>query len=195
MTGRPALTSRLPFLLPVQVFDAKRLIGRSIKDPSIQDDIRRFPFIEKKDLRDRQEAVPPFGDIIAVPERDIVYKVIANGKNPMTTKLSSVMSRPLKVIKASDRVESAASALRANKIKRLPVVDRKGKLVGIVTEGDLLRVYPGMIDVVSEMQEIRRSKPNEYYTGTCDICGCFSEELRRDEGKLKCEECIEEDEV
>jgi heat shock 70kDa protein 1/2/6/8 len=43
-TGRPALTSLLPFLLPVQVFDAKRLIGRSIKDPSIQDDIRRFPF-------------------------------------------------------------------------------------------------------------------------------------------------------
>jgi heat shock protein 1/8 len=28
----------------LQVFDAKRLIGRSIKDPSIQDDIRRFPF-------------------------------------------------------------------------------------------------------------------------------------------------------
>jgi CBS domain-containing protein len=106
-----------------------------------------------------------------ITERDIVYKVIANGKNPKTTKLSSVMSRPLKVIKASDRVESAASALRANKIKRLPVVDRKGKLVGIVTEGDLLRVYPGMIDVVSEMQEIRKSKPNEVYTGVCDICG------------------------
>ena len=118
-----------------------------------------------------------------------------DGKNPKTTKLGSVMSRPLKVIKASDKVESAASALRANKIKRLPVVDRKGKLVGIVTEGDLLRVYPGMVDVVSEMQEIRQSKPNEYYTGTCDICGCFSEELRRDESKLKCEECIEEDSV
>ena len=130
-----------------------------------------------------------------ITERDIVYKVIANGKNPKTTKLSSVMSRPLKVIKASDKVESAASALRANKIKRLPVVDRKGKLVGIVTEGDLLRVYPGMVDVISEMQEIRQSKPNDYYTGTCEICGCFSEELRRDESKLKCEECIEEDSV
>ena len=130
-----------------------------------------------------------------ITERDIVYKVIANGRNPRTTKLGSVMSRPLKVIKASDRVESAASALRANKIKRLPVVDKKGKLVGIVTEGDLLRVYPGMMDVISEMQEIRKSKPNEFYTGLCDVCGCFSEELRRDEGKLKCEECIEEDEV
>jgi len=130
-----------------------------------------------------------------ITERDIVYKVIANGRNPKTTKLGSVMSRPLKVIKASDRVESAASALRANKIKRLPVVDRKGKLVGIVTEGDLLRAYPGMLDVISEMQEIRRSKPNEVYTGICEVCGCFTEELKRDEGKLKCEECIEEEEV
>jgi len=130
-----------------------------------------------------------------ITERDIVYKVIAAGRDPKKTKLSAVMSRPLKVIKASDRVESAASALRANKIKRLPVVDKKGKLVGIITEGDLLRVYPGMVDVVSEMQEIRKSKPNEYYTGICDVCGCFSEELTRDEGKLKCEECIEEDAV
>lgn len=128
-------------------------------------------------------------------ERDIVYKAIAAGLDPKRTKLARIMSKPLKVIRASDRVEAAASALRANKIKRLPVVNSKGKLVGIITEGDLLRVYPGMVDIVSEMQEIRRSKPNEYVTGLCDVCGCFTEELRRDEGKLKCEECIEEAEV
>jgi signal-transduction protein with cAMP-binding, CBS, and nucleotidyltransferase domain len=128
-------------------------------------------------------------------ERDIIYKVIAPGHDPKKTKLARIMSRPLKVIKASDRVESAASALRTNKIKRLPVVNAAGKLVGIITEGDLLRVYPGMMDVLSEMQEMRKSRPNEYFTGICEICGCFSEELKRDEGKLKCEECIEEDEV
>jgi phenylacetate-CoA ligase len=36
------------------------------------DDLRRFPFIDKKILRDRQIAAPPFGDLCAVPERDIV---------------------------------------------------------------------------------------------------------------------------
>ena len=75
------------------------------------------------------------------------------------------------------------------------MVDKSSRRVGIITEGDLLRVYPGMVDVISEMQEIRTSKPNEYYTGVCEICGCFTEELKRDEGKLKCEECIEEGEV
>ena len=130
-----------------------------------------------------------------ITERDLVYKVMALGKDPGKTKLKSVMSRPLKVIKASDKIESAALALRNNRVKRLPVVDRNGRLVGIITEGDLLRVYPGMVDVVSETQEIRASKPSEYFTGVCEICGCFSEELRRDEGKLKCDECIEEESV
>jgi len=130
-----------------------------------------------------------------ITERDLVYKVIADGKDPRKTKLKSVMSRPLKVIKASDRVESAALALRNNKVKRLPVVDKNGRLVGIITEGDLLRVYPGMVDVISEMQEIRKSKPNEFFTGICEVCGCHSDDLRREEGKLTCEECIEEEGV
>ena len=130
-----------------------------------------------------------------ITESDLVYKVIAQGIDAKKVKLTKIMSKPLKVIKASDNVESAALALKNNKIKRLPVVDRLGKLVGIITEGDLLRVYPGMIDVISESQELREAKPNEYYTGVCEECGLASEELTRDEGKLKCDECIEEEAV
>ena len=130
-----------------------------------------------------------------ITERDIVHKVVAAGRDASKTTLKSVMSRPLKVIKASDRVEAAALALRNNRVKRLPVVDKSGRLVGIITEGDLLRVYPGMMDVVSETQEIRQGRPSEYFTGVCEVCGCFAEDLKRDEGKLKCEDCREEEEV
>jgi hypothetical protein len=35
-------------------------------------DLRRFLFIEKKKLRDRLNAMPPIGDLVAVPERDII---------------------------------------------------------------------------------------------------------------------------
>jgi len=48
-------------------------------------DIRRFPFIEKKVLRERQEAVPPFGDLVAVPERDIVYISASSGSTGIPT--------------------------------------------------------------------------------------------------------------
>ena len=48
-------------------------------------DIRRFPFIEKRILRERQEAVPPFGDLVAVPERDIVYISASSGSTGIPT--------------------------------------------------------------------------------------------------------------
>jgi len=49
------------------------------------DDIRRFPFINKHVLRERQVAVPPFGDLVAVPERDIVYISASSGSTGVPT--------------------------------------------------------------------------------------------------------------
>ena len=48
-------------------------------------DIRRFPFIDKKTLRERQLALPPFGDIVAVNERDIVYISASSGSTGVPT--------------------------------------------------------------------------------------------------------------
>lgn len=49
------------------------------------DDIRRFPFLTKQILRERQLAAPPFGDIVAVPERDIVYISASSGSTGVPT--------------------------------------------------------------------------------------------------------------
>lgn len=129
-------------------------------------------------------------------ERDIVYAVVAEGKDVSKTTLKSIMSKPLKVISASQSVEDAALALKENKVKRLPVVDKKGQLVGIVSEGDLMRVYPGIVDVMSESSEMGPyDKEKHVYTGICEQCGTFAETLKMDSGRLYCEECMEESEV
>lgn len=49
------------------------------------DDIRRFPFIDKQILRERQLAALPFGDLVAVPERDIVYISASSGSTGVPT--------------------------------------------------------------------------------------------------------------
>ena len=54
-------------------------------DVKTLEDIRRFPFIDKRVLRDRQLAVPPFGDLVAVPERDIVYISASSGSTGVPT--------------------------------------------------------------------------------------------------------------
>lgn len=63
-------------------FDAH---GVSPDDLHTLDDLRRFPFLTKADIRSRQEAVPPFGDLVAVPERDIVYISASSGSTGVPT--------------------------------------------------------------------------------------------------------------
>lgn len=129
-------------------------------------------------------------------ERDIVYKVVAEGKDSKKAPLKSVMSRPLKVIGVSQSIADAALALKSNKVKRLPVVDKKGQLVGIVSEGDLMRVYPGMVDIMAESEELGPFQREKHvYTGVCEQCGLYSDELRMQAGRLYCDECMEEEEV
>ncbi|GHT83846.1 coenzyme F390 synthetase [Betaproteobacteria bacterium] len=65
-----------------QSFDAAGVHPAQIKTLA---DIRRFPLINKKTLRERQIAVPPFGDIVAVPERDIVYISASSGSTGVPT--------------------------------------------------------------------------------------------------------------
>ncbi|QCG89691.1 phenylacetate--CoA ligase family protein [Azospirillum sp. TSH100] len=63
-------------------FDAQ---GVSPGDLRTLDDLRRFPFLDKATIRDRQVAVPPFGDLVAVPEREIVYISASSGSTGVPT--------------------------------------------------------------------------------------------------------------
>jgi CBS domain-containing protein len=73
-----------------------------------------------------------------ITERDIINKVVSVGK-PLTTKVQIVMSK--KFITASDAITDieAATIMTKNRIKKLPIL-HKGKLVGVITETDLLKI-------------------------------------------------------
>ena len=57
-----------------------------------------------------------------ITERDIIHKVLMKGKDPYKVNVEEIMSKPLRVIKAETSIEEAASAMKDNRIKRLPVV-------------------------------------------------------------------------
>ena len=90
-----------------------------------------------------------------VTERDIVYKVIALGKHPSKMKVSDVMSKPLRVITPDATLEEAAHAMKINKVKRLPVVNGQKELVGILSETDIMRVFPSIIDLIEEHASLK----------------------------------------
>lgn len=91
-------------------------------------------------MRDRD-----IGDVIVeegghiygiVTDRDLVVRVLGEGRDPATTKLKEICSRELTVLAPSDSVESAIALMKDKAIRRLPVVDG-GSPVGILSLGDL----------------------------------------------------------
>jgi CBS domain-containing protein len=73
-----------------------------------------------------------------VTDRDLVLRVLAEGKDPHDTRIESAMSYDLKTIPIDGEVEQALRIMRSGSFRRLPVVDREGKLAGLVTLDDVL---------------------------------------------------------
>jgi phenylacetate-CoA ligase len=65
-----------------QSFRAAGVEGESVKSLH---DLRRFPFINKQTLRERQTATPLLGDLVAVPEREVVYVSASSGSTGVPT--------------------------------------------------------------------------------------------------------------
>jgi len=72
-----------------------------------------------------------------VTERDFVRRVLAKEKNPKT-KISEVMSTPLRVIDPDAPLKEAARRMMRKRIRRLAVI-KDNKLVGIITATDFAR--------------------------------------------------------
>jgi len=72
-----------------------------------------------------------------VTERDFVRRVLAKEK-PSKTKISEIMSTPLRVIDPDAPLKEAARRMVRKRIRRLPVI-KDNKLVGIITTTDFAR--------------------------------------------------------
>ena len=71
-------------------------------------------------------------------DRDIVVKVLAQGKDPSSTKVSELAQGKPVTIGADDSIEEALRTMSEHKVRRLPVIDGH-ELVGIVSQGDLAK--------------------------------------------------------
>ena len=80
----------------------------------------------------------PF-EVFEIPFRDLVKweKMHANLEEIPKKKVGDIMSRNLHEVGPDDSVEEAAAVMTRHRINRLPVVEN-GRLVGIVTRGDII---------------------------------------------------------
>lgn len=122
--------------------------------------------------------------------RDIVYQVVSEGLNPEEVSVEDVMSTDLIVAESDEYLDEVAMAMAKNNISRVPVVDGE-MLVGIVTQSDILRAWPGFAEIMEEEIEMdAEATPREgSQSGNCEECENYSENLKNIGGLLLCEEC------
>jgi len=122
--------------------------------------------------------------------RDIVYQVVSSNKDPHKTKIKDIMSTDLIVAEEDELLDEVAMAMAKNNISRIPVV-RGDMVVGIVTQSDILRAWPGFAEIIGEEVEMNAEatpRPKET-AGVCEECENYSDELRRNDGLELCPEC------
>jgi CBS domain-containing protein len=71
-------------------------------------------------------------------DRDIVVKVLAQGKDPSSTKVSELAEGKPVTIGADDSIDEALSTMAEHKVRRLPVIDGH-ELIGIISQADIAR--------------------------------------------------------
>jgi len=91
-----------------------------------------------------------------VTDRDIVIRAVAEGKDPRGMPVREVASRELVTVNADEELSRALQLMASQQVRRLPVVDDDGRLVGILAQADVA-VEAKEKDVGEMVEEISKS--------------------------------------
>jgi len=87
-----------------------------------------------------------------VTSTDVMRKVIAKEKDPKKVKLKEIMNSPIHAIGPEHTVQDAVDMMERNKIKKLPVINEKDELLGIITATDILNAEPEFVNTLINLQ-------------------------------------------
>jgi CBS domain-containing protein len=110
----------------------------------IQNDCGEIPIVDTADH--------PVG---VITDRDIVCRVIADGKNPTAHTAEQYMTQPVITVTADTPIEEILATMETHQIRRVPVVDERGCCAGIISQADLAWTG-GERDVAELVREVSR---------------------------------------
>jgi len=129
-------------------------------------------------------------------DSDLIKRVVVANKAASKIRIKNIMSGPLVTVKPDDEILVAVRKMKNSNIHRLPVV-QNGKLVGMISMTDIAKTAPEMLDLLEyrlKMKEMPVVIREKFTSGMCEMCGNFSENLRKVDDQWLCEECGEESE-
>jgi CBS domain-containing protein len=102
------------------------------------------PVVEAaKIMRDENVGIVPIVDgdrlVGTITDRDIAVKVVAESKDVRSTTVGQVASRDLVTVDPQQDLDEALRLMAQHQVRRLPVVEEDGRLVGILAQADVAR--------------------------------------------------------
>jgi CBS domain-containing protein len=95
-----------------------------------------------------------------ITDRDLVVRVLAcPDRSPATTRIGEVMRPGLVTSYEDEDVERIVAAMRDHKIRRMPIIDRRGGLRGILSLDDVLRWMREQIEAATRLLEMHGEEP------------------------------------
>jgi CBS domain-containing protein len=96
-----------------------------------------------KMMRDEDVGLAPIveGDRLVgtLTDRDIAIRVVAEGRDPQSTTVRDVASTDLVTVDPEQDLDEALRLMAQHQVRRLPVVEEDGRLVGVLAQADVAR--------------------------------------------------------
>jgi predicted transcriptional regulator len=111
--------------------------------------------------RDDDELRKPIG---VLTDRDLVLGVMAPNVSPSSVSVGDVMTRQPLIANETDEFQDMLQAIRLAGVRRVPVVDTRGALVGVIAIDDAIEVITGLMceiagSIKSEQRQEWRLRP------------------------------------
>lgn len=122
-----------------------------------------------------------------VTTSDIVYKYVADNKGQF---VKDIMTVDPVSISPNKTIEEAARLMAERRIEKL-LVFNMNKLVGIITNNDIIKIEPALYEVLLEKLKMGSSPKNEddFDYVECEVCGNYSDTVEELNGEYVCSEC------
>ena len=95
-----------------------------------------------------------------ITDRDIVVRLVAEGRNPLDCKINEAMTKNIRSVSEDATVDDVLDVMRSANVRRVPVVDRNGRIAGIVAMADLTIETKEKGKVGDVVQNISEARPN-----------------------------------
>ena len=96
-----------------------------------------------------------------VTERDIMKRIVAEGRDAATTKVSDIMTTDVRTAREDDDVVDWLRIMSNDRFRRLPIVDADGRLASVMTQGDFVSfTWP---DLITQARSIAGSQASKNY--------------------------------